>query len=246
MLDYRNSHTEPAKGGEYHAKFTENPYRSMVWSMEREILDSIAGRWLGPETRHLDFACGTGRIIEHVKPKVMASTGVDVSEGMLAIARENMPGGDFVNADLTRSKPFGERKFGFITAFRFFANAQEELRKDAMSALADLLDPEGILVFNNHKNRHSFVYAVMGLLRKDQRDMTDSEAETLARGAGLEIVATHYIGVFPANDRLLPLPVPAILAFERGAARFPILGKVASNRIYVCRRRDAGKQVGAQ
>ena len=50
----------------------------------------------------LDFACGTGRITEFLEDKVNYSTGVDVSESMLKIARKKLKLTKIIKADLTK------------------------------------------------------------------------------------------------------------------------------------------------
>lgn len=66
--DYRVSHLNADKGVRYHAEFSSNPYRSMVWEMEKSILDRILNvfyKSCQKRINHLDFACGTGRILAY-------------------------------------------------------------------------------------------------------------------------------------------------------------------------------------
>lgn len=237
MSDYRVSHTASEKGAEYHAKFFDNPYRSMMWGFEQKILDSVVDRKAPSSASYLDFACGTGRLMTHLGPKFHDAVGVDVAESMLDIARQNSPSSTFVNADLTRSNVFDGRKFDVITAFRFFANAQDDLRRDAMQALAAHLADNGILIFNNHKNSSSIVYAFAALIRREQRNMSHQQVQQLVFDAGLEIIESHFAGVFPATDRVRTLPVWILRWLEKMAMRFGFLSALASNRIYVCARR---------
>lgn len=234
MRDYRESHKDPRKGIEYHAKFKDNPYRAMVWDFEKRALSDIVHRYLPPDAKHLDFACGTGRIIQHLRPVVGDAIGVDVSESMLEVARAAMPDGAFVNRDITRDDAMRGARFDLITAFRFFANAQDDLRLDAMRALAGLLSPGGVLVFNNHKNRSSLIYGI-GRFFRSQRDMSRSEVVSLVRDAGLQIVETRHIGVLPAIDRFRPLPIVVLSRLEAALSRLTWLAPVASNQIFVCK-----------
>ncbi len=234
MRDYRESHKDPMKGVEYHAKFTGNPYRSMMWRMEKDALDEIVSARLPAGFDHLDFACGTGRIIEHFQSRAGRSTGIDISDSMLAVAKERLAGCTFVKADITRDSTLQERSFGLVTAFRFFANSQDELRYDAMTALSRLLSDNGVLVFNNHKNRWSLVYIVGKLLRREQRDMSHSDVMRLTASSGLEILEVRHMGVLPATDRYQFFPIAVIDFLERRLSRWPFLRPVAANNIYVC------------
>jgi predicted TPR repeat methyltransferase len=76
--DYRASHL--GKGGEYHDKFSRFAYTSVIWDLEqRQMLDLVAAQFADPgSTRHMDFACGTGRILALLEPAVGNSTGVDI------------------------------------------------------------------------------------------------------------------------------------------------------------------------
>ena len=62
----------------------------------REILGSL------PPGRALDAACGTGRYATFLRELGHQVTGVDISPGMLALARAKVPDGDFLISDLTQ------------------------------------------------------------------------------------------------------------------------------------------------
>ncbi|MCR6481267.1 class I SAM-dependent methyltransferase [Amycolatopsis sp. OK19-0408] len=61
----------------------------------------------------LDAACGTGRYSAILAERGHHVVGVDSSAGMLARARERVPGGDFRLGDLTRL-PVGDSAFGLV------------------------------------------------------------------------------------------------------------------------------------
>ena len=127
---YRDSHL--TKGMDYHSNFQQNPRRKLLWDIERGILDQIfKHHFSGRQVEHLDFACGTGRILAFMQPRVSSSTGVDVSTAMLEVARAATPNAQIIHADLTRESALGDRKFDLITAFRFFSNAEPKLRTAA-------------------------------------------------------------------------------------------------------------------
>ena len=238
--DYRNSHCQPGKGESYHAAFANNPYRRMVWEMEQAVLDRILKEFVG-ESRptHLDFACGTGRILGFLGGRMAQSTGVDVSSDMLAVARRENPGAEILEADLTREDVLGERTFDVITAFRFFPNAQPELRREVMRVLVGHLAPGGVLVFNNHRNAGSLrIRLTRWLGRRKGRGWSRAEAEALVAEAGLTVAAVHPLCVFPASERHPLLPVGLVRGIEQAARRCPWLGRWGENQIVVCRRAE--------
>lgn len=235
---YRASHLHPEQASAYDAAFSEEPYRRMVWQQERSLLDQIVSEHLGDRAfSHLDFACGTGRILAHIERYAASSLGVDLSRNMLAFARRNTNDADVVEADLTRADPLGSRRFDLITAFRFFPNAERELRREAMRALARHLTDDGFLVFNNHKNTASTRNRAARLLgRRGFQGMSPIDVSALVAENGLEVVATHGLCVFPASDAHPLLPVPLLAPVDSMLARCAPLKKLGENQIFVCRR----------
>lgn len=247
MPDYRLSHQGAAKAASYHRRFRENPYRAMMWELEQEILDRILIRFLPSRSlRHLDFACGTGRILSYLRQKVTQCVGIDVSESMLDIARDELKDCSLICADITKDGVLNDQKFDLVTAFRFFPNAQDALRNEAMAALARRLDDDGVLVFNNHKNRSSLIYRLGRVLRRgnDRRDMSIREAESLARQAGLEVIATYHVGAFPSTEGVRLLPSGLLGWLERRISRIPAAAKLSSNVVFVCRRAPSAPAEG--
>lgn len=239
MQDYRLSHQADGKGKAYHAKFIDNPYRAMVWGYEKSVLLTAAARHLGSRFSHLDFACGTGRMLELFQNVAARQTGVDVSESMIGVAREKMPEVELILSDITKEDRLRGRQFDLITAFRFFPNAQDELRDEAARALADLLAPNGILLFNNHKNRYSALYMAARLLRKGQRDMTEAEVGEMLDRSGLEIVESRHFGVVPGRETFWLLPIPLLRRLETWLGGIGLLRHFATNQIFVARRKRA-------
>ena len=155
---YRQSHLE--KGSSYQAKFLENPRRRLTWKIEQRILDTIFDRYttqrqVDYQVDYLDFACGTGRILKHLEGRVASSTGVDLSPSMLKVASARTSHSQLYQVDITRDPTLSNANYDLITAFRFFPNAEQQLREDAIKQLASLLREDGLLVFNNHRSTGS-------------------------------------------------------------------------------------------
>jgi predicted TPR repeat methyltransferase len=245
--DYRSSHLE--EGEAYHAKFQNQIYRALMWEIERDILLGIVERL--PDPRHatlMDFACGTGRVLEALAPVVGRAVGVDISASMLEVARRLVPAAEIHCCDLTRSAELDGRRFDVITAFRFFPNAEPALRDEAMAKLATLLADDGLLVINNHRRRGSLKHrarklrSLFGLAkRKDMHTMADVEVYELAARHGLEVASEHTAGLLPVLKERRPLlPASLIRPVERWAAGVAALAPLGSHRVYVLRRRRPG------
>jgi ubiquinone/menaquinone biosynthesis C-methylase UbiE len=125
--DYRDSHKGTGKGASYNKSFREFPFRSVLWEMEQQFLLRIVENFTeNTDVNHLDFACGTGRIVGFLADHVKSSVGIDLSDSMLAIAQKELPNTELIKADITTSDVLNDRTFNLITAFRFFSNAQPD------------------------------------------------------------------------------------------------------------------------
>jgi SAM-dependent methyltransferase len=242
-IPYRERHK--GRGPDYEESFSPdvNPHRAMVWRLEQRALDGIWRDYLGArKASHLDFACGTGRILRHFLGRMTHATGVDVSSSMLEVARKAVPAAELIEADLTQADVLDGRRFDLITAFRFFPNAEPELRRAVFSILARHLAPRGVLVFNNHKNRNSLRRRLSGLMgsARNQGTMTHQQVDALAAEAGLRVLRLIPLACLPASDRHLLLPIRLLEPLERGMSRIPGAGMLAQNVVYVCTHREVG------
>lgn len=236
---YRDSHQE--RGARYHEGFSELRHRAMLWRLEQPLLERIVGSFFpSREADYLDFACGTGRILEHIAPLVRSTTGVDISASMLEVARARLPGVSLLHGDLTREDLLGDRRFDLITCFRFFPNAEPSLRAEVIAALVRHLEPEGILVFNNHLNASSLLHRASRLLgRPGGSAVPEAELLAAARNGGLAVLDRHHLGVLPLSDRWMPIPMRLAEWLETALSRLPALGPLAQDLVYVCRRAES-------
>jgi demethylmenaquinone methyltransferase/2-methoxy-6-polyprenyl-1,4-benzoquinol methylase len=92
------------------------------WEDELEML-AAALRGL-PAARTLDIACGTGFLTRHLAGEVI---GLDQSDAMLAIAREQAPRAGFVLADALEL-PFAARSFDRLFTSFFYCHLVEAKR----------------------------------------------------------------------------------------------------------------------
>lgn len=155
--DYRASHL--AKGSRYDAYLSESPFDAYMSAWERRHLPAVVKRFFPSGIdRYLDFACGTGRITEQIAPMARQSTAVDISQTMADEARKKCPQTRFFVGDLTQQNPdLGQ--FDLVSSFRFFGNAQDELRRSALQAIVQRIAPGGHLLINSHRNPRA-LYAV--------------------------------------------------------------------------------------
>ena len=239
-ISYRESHKYEAKGDEYEAYYQNKAWQRFLWSREQNIILKILEKYFTCRDVHLlDFACGTGRITEFLENRVKTSTGIDVSGSMLTIAKQKLKRTELIEADITAENTLKPEKFNLITAFRFFLNAEPELRSAAIREIAELLDEEGYLVFNNHRNSGSpwirLRYA--HYRKKNPQDtfnvMSIEQMKNLVKEAGLQIVEIYPAGFF--NPPKIPIPDRLNRAIDWAAGKFKFLNRFSENLIAVCR-----------
>lgn len=194
--DYRTSHLH--RGPTYDNTLAASSFDKYMADWEHRHLVRLVGEIYpqGPR-RYLDFACGTGRITATVAPLCATSVGVDVSPSMLEVARSRLPGTEFHLCDLTSSE-LNLGRFDLVTSFRFFGNAQQDLRERAMRAIAARLESGGHLIINNHRNPRAW-HVLLGRLTggsTEGMDLDRGRLHGLLSRHGLRIVREQPIGAW--------------------------------------------------
>lgn len=235
QVGYRGSHL--GKGSAYHEQFFDNSYLAHVFRVEQDILKRVIKECFGANPiHHLDFACGTGRILHFLNQFTSSSYGVDISGSMLEVAKQFVDGSCLYCCDLTKERIFEDQSFNLITAFRFFPNAEDSLRMDAMNTLARLLRLDGYIVFNNHLCANNLnIQIARALFSKKYRMMRTGDVVSLLTACNLSLVKVHYASMFPLPKSCSGIRLRAILAFERLFLTMPLVRILASDHVYVCR-----------
>ena len=109
------------------------------WDEELEDLRSVLRRL--PAARTLDVACGTGFLTQHLPGEVV---GLDQSDAMLALAREQARDATFVHGDAL-DLPFADGSFDRVFASFFYCHLEEAERLRVLHE-ARRLAPELVLV----------------------------------------------------------------------------------------------------
>jgi ubiquinone/menaquinone biosynthesis C-methylase UbiE len=200
-MDYRTSHLK--KGKDYDNALSKGDFDTYMTQKERKILSSVIPTLFpGKIPRYLDFACGTGRITYLLENFVLESYGVDISEKMMEQAKRKCTRTNFVLKDITKDNLELE-PVHLVTAFRFFGNAQDELRKVVLRSLSKLLVNRGFLIINNHRNPYSLLKILEKLTGgKDPADLSYYKLKKYLACAGFKIVRIYGIGFWMINYRL--------------------------------------------
>lgn len=236
--DYRLSHLE--RGDNYDAVLAHSPFDAYMAQWEHRHLPEIV-RQLFPAgiPRYLDFACGTGRMTATIAPSSKQSVAVDISASMIEVARQKLPSTSFHLCDLTQND-LDLGTFDLISSFRFFGNAQDELRDNAMRAIVKRLAPGGYLVINSHRNPRA-LYALLDRLtggNAGEMDLHLSKLRQLLRRHGLQIKRLQPIGAWMFRSRMLGAYRADDAVALTNERRFghPLLSAVAPDVIVVAQR----------
>jgi ubiquinone/menaquinone biosynthesis C-methylase UbiE len=110
----------------------ENDFVPAIFAQWPPVLAEIAG--MGSGDRVLDVACGTGILAREALARVGPSgrvTGLDLNEGMLAVARQLRPEIDWRHGDAAKL-PFEDSAFDVVVsqfALMFFPDRVAALRE---------------------------------------------------------------------------------------------------------------------
>jgi ubiquinone/menaquinone biosynthesis C-methylase UbiE len=109
------------------------------WDEEVDVLVELIASL--PPARTLDIACGTGFLTRHLRGDVV---GLDQSERMLAVAREQVPAAEFVHGDALELQ-FGDGSFDRVFTSYFYCHLEEDDRKRFL-AEARRVAPELVVI----------------------------------------------------------------------------------------------------
>jgi SAM-dependent methyltransferase len=209
VADYLRAHAGPRSGPD-----------AAAWLWQRRYLRQTLQRRFGAglhARRALDYACGAGRVLGELAGCCAEVHGWDSSAAMLRECRRAVPAAALRRVDL--SAPAGLEagpppgRFDVITAFRLLLNLEPDRRLVILRSLAELLADGGLLVIDNHGNRHSLRHLALRLSRRRQpgfdNELADRELRALLAAAGLRVLARAGFGWLPEvlhrNRRTGPL-----------------------------------------
>ncbi|MGI9262427.1 MAG: class I SAM-dependent DNA methyltransferase [Woeseiaceae bacterium] len=202
MTSYRTSHIGEKRGERYDATHA-NKVDALIW--DAFIKDFVSNRLQACAadggTRYLDFACGTGRVLKVGSQHFDHCVGVDISDDMLAVARERIPSAEFVCTDVTANQDAVPGEFDCVTLFRFLLNAEESLSLDILAWLAAHMRPGAILVGNVHMNTLSFrglaTLVSNGLFGTSHNHLSRRKTTQMLENSGFRIQAWSGYRILP-------------------------------------------------
>ena len=127
--------------------YNEFGWNEYPWVFAGQLLEWLALKGI-PARRALDLGCGTGVLCKMLSDHGIRTLGVDLSEDMVALAREQFPGLAFEAGNMVTYRP--KERFDLVTCTGDALNHLFSL--DDMAAVFrnvhDALDPGGWFVFD--------------------------------------------------------------------------------------------------
>jgi SAM-dependent methyltransferase len=241
QYDYTESHKDIKKALNYEYNlYADETYDSCMWEIEKKYLLKEIGSIKKGKIKYLDFACGTGRVISFVEPLIAESTGVDVSNNMLDIAKNKTIKSRLINCDLTTKDVIKGEEYDLITVFRFFLNAQDELRRKVMPLLSEKLSNNGLLIFNIHGNTSSYhllpvILWRLGIKKTELKHLSYFETLDIIRKSNLKLIKLYGVGFIPSSFYRWFKPLRKILLnLDNFFSRIFFLKYFSRYLIYVC------------
>jgi SAM-dependent methyltransferase len=148
------------------------------------VLDRLAVR---RGTRLLDIGCGSGYAAAMAAERGAHVTGIDITPELIAIARERLPGGDFVTGGMD-ALPFDDGAFDAAVGFNAFQFADDPIT--AVREAARVLKPGGLLAATTfaepERNESTALHVALEPLRNAGPSSTGHAPYELSVPGGLE------------------------------------------------------------
>lgn len=115
---------------------------------DRELLDRFA-QSIPPNGLVCDLGCGPGQIARYLNDRGVRVCGMDLSEKMIARARQLNPEISFAHGDM-RALPAEDNAWAGITAFYAIVNLRRDEVAQALVEMMRVLQPGGLLLLSFH------------------------------------------------------------------------------------------------
>jgi ubiquinone/menaquinone biosynthesis C-methylase UbiE len=130
-----------------YTKIAEKYHRQRNRYASRTLLQKFA-RLLPKGSRVLDLGCGAGvPVDEFLADRGYNVTGIDFAEGMLKLARKNVPNASFRKMDITKMK-FTANSFGGAVSFYAIIHIPREKHAVIYKRLHRILRPDAVMLIN--------------------------------------------------------------------------------------------------
>ena len=192
-MEFRNTYEDPRRAAAYNELELGGTYDLVFRNLPGLLEQHVKG------TRAVDFGCGTGRSARFLQKLGFATTGLDISEEMIAIARQRDPEGTYRVIDDGNFQTLPAGGFDLVqSAFTFDNIPGFDQKVRLFRGLGNLLAEGGILV-NIVSTPQIYTHEWVSFSTRDY------PKNRLARcGDVVSIVTTDYSDARPVEDIFWP------------------------------------------
>ena len=169
----------------------------------------------------LEVGCGTGLIMKRLQSKVSSIHGIDISEGMLSLAKAK---GLKVGLCSVTSLPYKDNSFDVVYSYKVLAHIKDI--KTAMKEIARVTKPGGIVIteFYNTFSFRGFRWFLKKLIGAEKTSRKQTEDDIFTRYDTYSKIMTYI------PDNLKIIRRTGAMTFTPFAAflKLPLLGKAFS------------------
>ncbi len=176
------------KIAEIYAKYTEEKLIQFQLARFESML---------PGKKILDAGCGAGRDVEYFSEDGFDVIGIDISEGLLKVAKKKFPKGNFKKMDF-RKTTFKDNTFDGIWSMAGLVHLPKTEIKKALKEFYRILKPYGIIYISVKRGKGSREIK-KDILQGEPRIyyfFEKDEMEELIRNAGFKIVSSEANNVW--------------------------------------------------
>jgi ubiquinone/menaquinone biosynthesis C-methylase UbiE len=116
--------------------------------LDRQLLDRFAQQVMG-NGRTADLGCGPGQIARYLHDQGVDAFGIDLSPGMVALARQAHPGMEFRQGDM-HALPLPDNSLAGIAAFYSIIHIPRADVTAVLKEIRRVLQPSGMLLLSFH------------------------------------------------------------------------------------------------
>jgi ubiquinone/menaquinone biosynthesis C-methylase UbiE len=186
----------------------------------------------------LDVGCGTGLLAGRLADAGYEVSGVDPSDGMLAVLQARRPEIRTQQASGT-ALPFADDTFDVVLSVAVLHHiAEAEAVRRTLSEMVRVAKPSGRVLVWDHNPRNPYWKSLMARVPQDTGDerlVGEHELITGLRESGAEILVSAQLGMVP--DFIPQRALGLAAAAERTVERIPLLRRLCAHNVILAAKR---------
>lgn len=209
------------------------------WADEK-YYGPLVERFIPKDSNILEIGCGTGHFTGMLRRRSGRVCGIDLSPGMVEVAKKRNPDVTFFVGDCEELKPFKDQDFDAVAAFNTFSYYPDKRR--ALGAISRVLKKDGIF-FDLDMNPLNPIYITTSWMNRNEmkdwyRYIKESSRRNLARlfdEAGFDVIHQDALCWIP--NALNKPAVTLLIPFDALLSRIPLVRNFAMRVVVAGRKR---------